>query len=155
MAGFVLLRVKLFTGVRLIEWMGKPEPFDDPSWENRDKRNQNKLLVDRIVSDFTRRFTRAELFTAGQKLGVPVTPVNTPGEYMKSDAAQNRDFFVDIEHPILGRHLYAGPPYKLSATPARKERPAPLLGQHNEDIYCGELGLTREELCGMRARKII
>ena len=140
---------------RLIEWMGKPEPFDDPSWENRDKRNQNKLLVDRIVSDFTRRFTRAELFTAGQKLGVPVTPVNTPGEYMKSDAAQNRDFFVDIEHPILGRHLYAGPPYKLSATPARKERPAPLLGQHNEDIYCGELGLTREELCGMRARKII
>ena len=140
---------------RLVEWMGKPEPLGDPSWENRDKRNQSKLLVDGIVADFTGRFTRGELFAGGQKLGVPVTPVNTPGEYMKSDTAQSRNFFIEIEHPILGRHPYAGPPYKLSATPARKARPAPLLGQHNEEIYCGELGLTREELCGMRVRRVI
>jgi crotonobetainyl-CoA:carnitine CoA-transferase CaiB-like acyl-CoA transferase len=139
---------------RLIAWMGNPEPLNDPSWENRDKRNQNKVLVDEMVSDFTRRFTRAELFANGQKLGVPVTPVNTPGEYMNSKAAQSREFFVPIEHPILGRYLYAGPPYKLSATPARKERPAPLLAEHNDDIYCGELQLTREDLCGMRARKV-
>ena len=135
--------------------MGNPEMLNDPSWENRDKRNQNKLLVDGVISDFTRRFTRAELFVEGQKLGVPVTPVNTPREYMKSETAQSRNFFVDIEHPILGQHPYAGPPYKLSVTPARKERPAPLLAQHNEEIYCGELGFTREDLCGMRARRVI
>jgi crotonobetainyl-CoA:carnitine CoA-transferase CaiB-like acyl-CoA transferase len=140
---------------RLVEWMGKPEPLGDASWENRDKRNQNKALVDGIVADFTRGFTRDELFSAGQKLGVPITPVNTPGEYIKSDTAQRRSFFMEMEHPILGRHPYAGPPYKLSATPARKVRPAPLLGQHNEEIYCGELGFTREELCGMRARRVI
>jgi crotonobetainyl-CoA:carnitine CoA-transferase CaiB-like acyl-CoA transferase len=135
--------------------MGSPEPLNDPSWENREKRNQNRPLVDSMVSEFTRRFARAELFAEGQKLGVPVTAVNTPGEYMKSEAAQGRNFFIDVEHPIFGRYPYAGPPYKLSATPARKERPAPLLGQHNEEIYCGELGLTREELCGMRARRVI
>ena len=135
--------------------MGNPEPLNDPSWENREKRNQNKHSVNRMVSDFTRRFTRAELFAEGQKLGVPVTPVNKPGEYMTTEVAQSRNFFVDIEHPILGRYPYAGPPYKLSTTPARKERPAPLLGQHNEEIYCGELGLTREDLCGMRARRVI
>ncbi|HEY7558301.1 MAG TPA: CoA transferase [Candidatus Binatia bacterium] len=140
---------------RLVAWMGSPEPLNDPSWENREKRNQNRPLVDSMVSEFTRRFARAELFAEGQKLGVPVTAVNTPGEYMKSEAAQGRNFFIDVEHPIFGRYPYAGPPYKLSATPARKERPAPLLGQHNEEIYCGELGLTREELCGMRARRVI
>jgi crotonobetainyl-CoA:carnitine CoA-transferase CaiB-like acyl-CoA transferase len=140
---------------RLVEWMGSPAPLNDPSWENREKRNQNRSMVDRMVADFTRRLARAELFAAGQKLGVPVTPVNTPGEYMKSEAAQSRNFFIDVKHPVLGRHPYAGPPYKLSATPARKERPAPLLGQHNEEIYCGELGLTREELCGMRTRRVI
>lgn len=140
---------------RLIAWMGNPQPLNDPSWENRERRNQNKLLVDGMVSDFTRRFSRAELFAEGQKLGVPVTPVNTPGEYMNSDAAQSRKFFMPIEHPILGQYPYAGAPYKLSATPARKERAAPLLGEHNEDIYCGELQLTREDLCGMRARKVI
>lgn len=140
---------------RLIAWMEGPEPLNDPSWENRDRRNQNKPLVDGMISDFTRKFSRAELFAEGQKLGVPVTPVNTPGEYMKSETAQSRNFFVGVEHPVLGRHPYAAPPYKLSATPARKERPAPLLGQHNEEIYCGELGLTREDLCGMRARRVI
>jgi crotonobetainyl-CoA:carnitine CoA-transferase CaiB-like acyl-CoA transferase len=140
---------------RLVSWMGSPEPLNDPSWENREKRNQNRSLVDKMVADLTRRFARAELFAAGQKLGVPVTPVNTPGEYMKSEAAQSRDFFTDLEHPVLGRYPYAAPPYKLSTTPARKERPAPLLGQHNEEIYCGELSLTREDLWAMRARRVI
>lgn len=140
---------------RLIAWMGNPELLNDTSWENRDKRNQSKPLVDRMISDFTRKFTRAELFAEGQKLGVPVTPVNAPGEYMKSETAKSRNFFVYLEHPFLGRHPYARPPYKLSVTPARKERPAPLLGQHNEEIYCGELGFTREDLCGMRARRVI
>jgi crotonobetainyl-CoA:carnitine CoA-transferase CaiB-like acyl-CoA transferase len=139
---------------RLVAWMGNSE-LTDPSWEDRGKRNQNKRLIDGLISNFTKGFTRAEIFAEGQKLGVPVTPVNTPGEYMRSESARRRSFFVEVEHPILGRYPYAGPPYRLTATPARKERPAPLLGQHNEDIYCGELGLTRDELCGLRARKII
>jgi crotonobetainyl-CoA:carnitine CoA-transferase CaiB-like acyl-CoA transferase len=140
---------------RLIAWMGNPELLNDPSWENRDKRNRNKSLVDGVISDFTCRFSRAELFVQGQKLGVPVTPVNTPGEYMQSETALSRNFYVYLDHAILGKHPYAGPPYKLSLTPARKERPAPLLAQHNEEIYCDELGLTREDLCGMRARRVI
>jgi crotonobetainyl-CoA:carnitine CoA-transferase CaiB-like acyl-CoA transferase len=140
---------------RLVAWMGSPTPLDDSSWEDREKRNQNKDLIDKVVSDFTRRFTRAELFLEGQKLGVPITPVNTPSEYMTSEVSQNRKFFVEVEHPLLGRYPYAGPPYKLSVTPARRDRPAPLLGQHNEEIYCGELELTPEILCGMRARRVI
>jgi crotonobetainyl-CoA:carnitine CoA-transferase CaiB-like acyl-CoA transferase len=139
---------------RLVAWMQDPA-LNDPSWENREKRNQNKRLVDDIISGFTRKFNRAELFAEGQRLGVPVTPVNTPAEYMSSDMARRRGFFMPLEHPMLGRQFYAAPPYKLSATPARKNRAAPLLGEHNEDIYCGELQLTREELCALRARKVI
>jgi len=139
---------------RLVAWIGNTE-LEDPSWERRDKRNENKSFVDGIISDFTGRFTRTELFSEGQRLGVPVTPVNTPGEYMNSEAARKRNFFMPIEHPVLGRYSYAGPPYKLSATPAQKRRAAPLLGEHNEEIYCGELGLTRDDLCGMRARRVI
>ena len=120
-----------------------------------DKRNANKSFVDAIISDFTGRFTRVNSSRKVKYLGYLITPVNTPGEYMNSEAARKRSFFMPIEHPILGRYSYAGPPYKLSATPARKERPAPLLGEHNEEIYCGELGLTRDELCGMKARTVI
>lgn len=140
---------------RLVEWMGNPEPLNDPSWENREKRNKEKLFVDRRLADFTRTFTRAELFEEGQKRGVPVTPVNSPAEYMHSDTSKARTFFKDVEHAVLGRHPYAEPPYRFGQRPTGKKEPAPLLGQHNDAIYCGELGITREDLCGMRGRKVI
>ena len=140
---------------RLVAWMGHPKPLDAPEWENRDVRNKNKAFVDQLVSEFTSRFTREEIFIEGQRLGVPITPVNTPREYMESAEATARDFFVAVEHPILGCHRYARPPYKLTETPARDPLPAPLLGQHNEQIYCGELGLSRDDLCVLRAEGVI
>ncbi len=140
---------------RLVEWMGRPEPLGDSAWESREKRNQNKAFVDGMISDYTRRFTRAELFTEGQQSGVPVTPVNTPLEYMETTVAERRQFFVEVEHPSLGRHSYAGPPYKFTDTPARGPKAAPLLGEDNEDIYCEELGFTGEDLCVLRADGVI
>lgn len=140
---------------RLVAWMGQPKPFDTPQWESRELRNKNKALVDQVVSDFTSRFTREELFIEGQRLGVPVSPVNTPLEYMKSAGAEAREFFVEVEHPTLGRHVYARPPYKLTETPARTPRPAPLLGQHNEEIYGAELGLSRTDVAVLRADGVI
>ena len=140
---------------RLVAWMGQPEPLNDPVWEDRERRNKNKAFVDGMIGDFTRRFARAELFTEGQQLGVPVTPVNTPQEYMETAVAERRQFFVEVEHPSLGRQPYAGPPYKLTETPTCKPRPAPLLGQDNEEVYCAELGFTREDLRVVRARGVI
>lgn len=140
---------------RLIAWMGHPKPFDTPEWENREMRNRNKALVDQVVAEFTARFTREEIFSEGQRLGVPISPVNNPVEYMESATARAREFFFAVEHPILGRHPYARPPYKFTETPARDPLPAPLLGQHNEEIYGGELGLSRGDLCVLRAEGII
>lgn len=140
---------------RLVSWMGHPKPFDNPEWENRELRNKNKAFVDQVVSHFTCRFTCEEIFVEGQRLGVPVSPVNTPLKYMNSAVAKARGFFVELEHSVLGRHLYARPPYKFTETPARDPRPAPLLGQHNEEIYCGELGFSRNDLCVLRAEGAI
>jgi len=140
---------------RLIAWMGHPKPFDTPEWENREMRNKNKELVDQVVAEFTSRFSREEIFSEGQRLGVPISPVNNPLEYMESATARARDFFVAVEHPRLGGYQYARPPYKLTETPARDPLPAPLLGQHNKEIYCDELGLSRDELCVLRAEGVI
>lgn len=140
---------------RLVKWMGQGNPLAAPEWESRDMRNKNKAFVDQIVADFTSRFTREEIFSAGQHLGVPVSPVNTPLEYMGSAVAGARDFFVEVEHPVLGHGLYARPPYKFTATPGQAPHPAPLLGQHNEEIYCGELGLSQGDLSVLRTEGVI
>jgi crotonobetainyl-CoA:carnitine CoA-transferase CaiB-like acyl-CoA transferase len=72
--------------------------------------------------------------TRAQKLGVPIVPVNTAKDLFESEQLQFRGFFTQIEHPILGRLHYPTVPYRLSATPARITRSAPLLGEHTAQV---------------------
>ncbi|MBU2260870.1 MAG: CoA transferase, partial [Proteobacteria bacterium] len=68
---------------------------------------------------------------------------------------QARQFFIEIEHPKVGKHPYPGLPFKMSSTPGQLKRPAPLLGEHNEEIYCHHLGFTKQELIQLREAKVI
>ncbi len=67
-----------------------------------------------------------------------------------------RGFWVDVEHPELGATFkYPGVPYILSKTPWRLVRRAPLIGEHNTEIYEKELGFTREELSKLSAAGVV
>jgi CoA:oxalate CoA-transferase len=68
---------------------------------------------------------------------------------------QAREFFAEAEHPVAGRLRFPGAPFKMSATPWSLRRPAPLLGQHNEEIYLGLLGHEAAELQGWMAGGVI
>ena len=68
---------------------------------------------------------------------------------------QARGFIKTMEHPVLGKYSTLGAPYQLSETPVRVVRPAPLLGQHNHEIYVGELGYADEDLKRFRTQGII
>ena len=69
---------------------------------------------------------------AAQKLGVTLVAVNSPKELASSEQYAFRKFFAQVNHPVLGKARYPTVPYQLSATPARIEAPAPLLGQHTQ-----------------------
>jgi crotonobetainyl-CoA:carnitine CoA-transferase CaiB-like acyl-CoA transferase len=66
-----------------------------------------------------------------------------------------RDFFAEIDHPAAGRLLYPGAPFVMGQTPWSIRRPAPLIGQHNEEILCGELGLTQQEFQALAAEGVV
>ncbi|MEK7849124.1 MAG: CoA transferase, partial [Chloroflexota bacterium] len=68
---------------------------------------------------------------------------------------KSRDYFVQSEHPKAGPLTYAGAPFKMSETPWQVRRPAPMLGEHNEEVFCGRLGLSREELVRLRQAGVI
>lgn len=56
---------------------------------------------------------------------------------------------------MAGKAEYPGPPYKWSESPARIARPAPCLGEHNEEVYCQELGFSKEDLVALRGAGVI
>jgi CoA:oxalate CoA-transferase len=86
---------------------------------------------------------------------VPLAPAYTAQEVVNSPQISARNYFVEIDHPEIGRVRYPGAPYTLSETPWRIVRRAPLLGEHNEEIYCGRLGYTRENLVKLAAAGVI
>jgi crotonobetainyl-CoA:carnitine CoA-transferase CaiB-like acyl-CoA transferase len=68
---------------------------------------------------------------------------------------QAREMFVELEHPLYGPVKITGTPLKLSETPGRVERLAPMPGEHNEEIFVGLLGYTREDLDRWQAEGVI
>lgn len=80
---------------------------------------------------------------AAQRLGLPLVPVNGPGDLLRSPQYRHRRFFTDVTHPVLGTAPYPGPPYLLTASPAEINSPAPRLGEHTADIV-GALATPRD-----------
>ena len=77
------------------------------------------------------------------------------GDIFECQHLRERGFFVELDHPVAGRAEYPGMGPKLSAMDFEFRYPAPLLGQHNAEIYCGELGYTPADLVNLRAAGVI
>ena len=89
-----------------------------------------------------------------QQAGVPAGPVLANWEIVSDPHLYERGYFVDAVHPDTGYHRWDGFPWRLSRTPARIRRPAPLFAEHNDEIL-SELGLTPEEIQGLRDGVVI
>jgi len=81
--------------------------------------------------------------------------VRTAVEIANWPQARERGFFAQLDHPQAGKLEYPTVGYKMSETPWRGERAAPLLGEHNERIYCGRLGYSAEQMASMAAEGAI
>ena len=142
----------------LAEWIcevtGNQEVLD-PMFEGpSSNRLPYRELLDVFIADFTARFTVEEIYHQGQRRHIALTPVNDAAAVARDPHLVVRDYFVDVEHEGEGRLRYPGAPYRHSATPWRI-RPAPRIGQHNHEIYGGELGLTADELRRLTERGVI
>ena len=83
-------------------------------------------------------------------------PVFTPGDLLASPQLEARGFWVEVEHPELGDSItYPGAFVKASEAPWMMRQRAPLIGEHNQEIYHKELGLSQEELLMLKQGGII
>jgi len=149
----------------MVEMMGNPPWAMDPKLSNffyrmtpegqeEVKRKYGKD-INELIEEWLSQQEKEAFFHEAQKRRIPAAPVYSPKEMMESRHLRERNFFVEIPHPQAGTLTYPGAPYRFSRTPWRMERPAPLLGEHNEEIYCGRLGYSREELVKLRQAGVI
>lgn len=121
--------------------------FDWLAWNSADVTQEES---DRMTSPFAKFFltkTKSELFQAALRLCFPLAPVSTPEDILNNPQLKKREFFVPVQHPELGAAFdYPGPMLVASEMPLSIRRRAPLIGEHNLEIYEGELGLSREQL---------
>jgi crotonobetainyl-CoA:carnitine CoA-transferase CaiB-like acyl-CoA transferase len=139
----------------LLDMMENPEIVTDDIWNDITFRRVNVDILDPIVKEFTMKYNKAELTEQLQARHLPCTPVNLPEEFVNDPHIKEREFITEVEHPAIGRHRYFRAPYILSETPCRVRRPAPLLGQDNEEIYHRELGYSNEELVNFKTDGVI
>jgi benzylsuccinate CoA-transferase BbsF subunit len=112
--------------------------------------------LDAEISAWTRTRDKFAVADALQSLGVPAAPVQKPVERIdRDDNTAAWGLWPQVEHPAMGAVRVDGVPVHLSETDWRIERAAPLLGQHNDEIYGGLLGLSATEIDDLRADGVI
>ena len=89
--------------------------------------------------------TRSELFKLFSENRIPFQPVNKVDEIVESEHLALREVWHEIEHPIVGNYKIPGAPYLFSQTPWAVYRPAPQLGEHNDEFFETRLGLNASQ----------
>jgi crotonobetainyl-CoA:carnitine CoA-transferase CaiB-like acyl-CoA transferase len=100
--------------------------------------------------------TKAEIYEKAREKSMIIYPVSTTKDLAENAQLKDRNFYVEVEHPELGEAItYAGSPYKMTAAPWRIWRRAPLIGEHNQEIYEEELGFSKDAIRLLKEHGII
>jgi crotonobetainyl-CoA:carnitine CoA-transferase CaiB-like acyl-CoA transferase len=140
---------------RFCQIIGRAELITDPEYATAAARRDRRDAIGAIIQAWTSRRPKAEVVQILANAGVPAAPVNNMAEMVADPQVQAREMFVEHDHPRYGRLTLTGTPLKMSRTPGRVRSLAPDPGQHNEDIFVGLLGHSREDLARWQAEGVV
>jgi len=140
---------------RITRMIGMPELAQDPRFRTTSDRMMHHGDFDAIFYPWLVEHTMLEIFEAAQHERVPCGAVYTADNLPEDPNYRARGFFVEIDHPVAGTFTYPGAPIKLGEGGWSLRRPAPTLGQHNEEVLCGRLGYSKEGLVQLRQFGVI
>lgn len=141
---------------RVTRMMGNPPELMDPKFYAPEARLDPALSeeYDSYFISWLMQHTKLEIFLLGQQFGNICSPVDTIDEVFEDPQIKFRGVFTEIDHPAVGKLTYPGRPFIMHESPWAIKRPAPLLGQHNLEVYT-ELGFSQEDMVNMKETGII
>jgi len=135
--------------------LGNPEWSSDPKLESSTGRVQEHDRIDAMLQKWCRARSADDIVELLWPAGVPVGKVVQPHHQPDLPQMQFRQFFEELDHPVIGPSRYSTLPMRFSRGPERlHRRHAPLLGEHNTELL-GDLGLSRADIEGLEADGVI
>lgn len=142
-----------------VAWQALLHVLEDPALEQDTRfagmagRWEHRAALDEALARSTVLHDALELAQRLQQRGVAAGPVQDAADVLQRDPQlQAREHWVYLDHPEMGRTVYNGLPFKMSRTPGFPHRPAPLLGQHTDEVLKEKLELAAAEIVALRAQ---
>ncbi|MFI4973719.1 MAG: CaiB/BaiF CoA transferase family protein [Caulobacterales bacterium] len=135
--------------------MGRPDLAEDARFASNAARVAHMQETDDVVEAWAADLTRAEIFAATGRHGVPSAPVRDLHEVLANAHMRGRGMLEDIDHPKLGRITVPGSPLRYHDTPQTPATPSPSIGADNAEVYGELLGLSPADVQALRADDVI
>ena len=140
---------------RLAEAMGQPELSSDPRYSSHGARGAHQAELDGRVEAWTSTLSTREVLDLMDKHGVPAGLIYRPPDMLDDPHFKARDAIVSVPHPDFGELRMQNVAPKLSETPGSIRSPSPEMGQHNDEVYRGLLGLDESRYAALKAANVV
>lgn len=128
----------------------------DSRFETYAGRTQHMAELEPLLrSAFAKEASKFDLYHRGQEAGLNFGPVQTTQDLLDCPQLKERGFWEELKHPIAGKFKYPGTPLRSNGMVWDTTCAAPLLGQHNVEILCGQFGYSKRDLVRLRQEGVI
>jgi benzylsuccinate CoA-transferase BbsF subunit len=135
--------------------MGNPGLAQDTRFADNELRAQHADELDEVIESWTSKYSPERVAEVLQKQGTAASAVQDARDLAGDRHLQERCFFINMSHPLLGEMITDATPMRLSASPAQIKSPAPLLGQHSREVLLGIVGMDEGRYADLVSRGII
>jgi succinate---hydroxymethylglutarate CoA-transferase len=140
---------------RVAEVLGHPEWAKDPRFTSNRARVENRDVIDGFINEALSHDDADGWLDKLKAVGVPCGRINSVADALDDPHTAARDMIETVEHSTIGALKMLGIPFKFSDTACSVRRAPPTLGQHNDEILKGELGLDEKAIAELRQAKVI
>ena len=138
----------------IAEFFETPELLE-PRFAQAAQRSLNGEELDRIVLDAIKDRGKWELFPKAAEARMLFGLVQTPSELASCPQLESRDFYREVDHPVMGKLRVPSVLFNFGLTPYQMQMASPTLGQHNREIYLDGLGYSQQDLDCLRQQNVI
>lgn len=143
------------------QWEGLVAALGTPAWSQEERfigqkiRDEHFYEVRDLLREEAMKYDAMDLFARIQAKGTACSPVCSAEQNFNSPHTKAREFYVEIDHPVAGKLMYPGLPYKFSKIKPMENHGAPTLGQSNEDVYGTKLGYSKQDIVELKEAGVI